>query len=313
MKQEDIFQIMYKYATLGILLVKSDGEILKANPFAEKLFGFETGELKGQGVEILVPDALRFGHTQYRDSYHKKPVEREMCAGLNLYARYKDGKTFPVEISLGYIEMEEEILVITYISDISSRKKSEAALEKEKETAQMYLDIAQQKQIQLNAELEKKVADRTKELKESEATLKKALEREQELNVLKSRFVSMASHEFRTPLSSILSSSELLEMYIESGRLEKSGKNIARIKNSVRNLTGILNDFLSLEKLESSEIKLQTSKINLSDFLKELHEEIKPILRPQQQLILKNAIQNTNSDRPLFTKKYINQLNLQCH
>lgn len=123
-------------------------------------------------------------------------------------------------------------------------------------------------------------------LKESELQLHEALNKEKELGVLKSRFVSMASHEFRTPLSSILSSAELLGMYIEAGKLEKTGKNIKRIKSSVRNLTNILKDFLSLEKLEAGKIEVQNTEIELKDYLEELSEEIQPILRPDQELIL---------------------------
>ena len=123
-------------------------------------------------------------------------------------------------------------------------------------------------------------------LKESELQLHEALNREKELGILKSRFVSMASHEFRTPLSSILSSAELLGMYIEAGKLEKTGKNIKRIKTSVRNLTNILKDFLSLEKLEAGKVEVQNTEIQLKDYLAELSEEIQPILRPDQQLLL---------------------------
>jgi len=126
-------------------------------------------------------------------------------------------------------------------------------------------------------------------LKESELQLHEALNKEKELGILKSRFVSMASHEFRTPLSSILSSAELLGMYIEAGKMDKVDKmnrNINRIKNSVRNLTGILNDFLSLEKLEAGKVEVQNTVIQLTDYLEELSEEIKPILRPNQQLLL---------------------------
>ncbi len=120
--------------------------------------------------------------------------------------------------------------------------------------------------------------------KEAAQQLEVALEKERELGELKSRFVSMASHEFRTPLSSILSSAELLGMYLETGRHEKCEKNINRIKSSVRNLTGILNDFLSLEKLEAGKVQLQRSTFTLQDYLKELQEEIDPILKKDQQL-----------------------------
>ncbi len=142
-------------------------------------------------------------------------------------------------------------------------------------------------------------------LKKSEIQLHEALNKEKELGILKSRFVSMASHEFRTPLSSILSSAELIEMYIQAGRLEKTGKNVLRIKNSVRNLTEILNDFLSLEKLEAGKIEVQKTEINLINFFDELHEEINAILHKDQQFLFKNAVGETIETDPYLLKNIL--------
>lgn len=141
--------------------------------------------------------------------------------------------------------------------------------------------------------------------KQSELQLHEALNKEKELGILKSRFVSMASHEFRTPLSSVLSSAELIEMYIEAGKLEKTGRNIARIKNSVRNLTGILNDFLSLEKLEAGKIDVQKTVIKLDEFFDELSEEIKPILRAEQVLKFNNKVGETIQTDPYLLKNIL--------
>ncbi|MEL6923592.1 MAG: PAS domain S-box protein, partial [Bacteroidota bacterium] len=102
--------------------------------------------------------------------------------------------------------------------------------------------------------------------------LETALASERELGQLKSRFVSMASHEFRTPLSSIMSSVSLIEMYTEKGIHDKNLKHIRRIQSSVNNLTTILNDFLSLEKLESGKVQVKTEQVDIGDFIEELQE-----------------------------------------
>jgi len=81
------------------------------------------------------------------------------------------------------------------------------------------------------------------EQKKSELEIMRSLEKERQLNELKSRFVSMASHEFRTPLGTILSSISLVERYQKNGDIEKGQKHVQRIKNSVQTLTSILNDF----------------------------------------------------------------------
>ena len=145
--------------------------------------------------------------------------------------------------------------------------------------------------------------------KEAAIQLETALQKERELGELKSRFVSMASHEFRTPLSSILSSAELLGMYLELGKHDKCEKNINRIKSSVRNLTGILNDFLSLEKLEAGKVSIQKTTFPLPAYLEELQDEMKPILKKNQQLQISHPnLQEIHTDAHLLTNILINLL-----
>lgn len=172
---------------------------------------------------------------------------------------------------------------------------------------------AENRILSMNTELEKRVSRRTEELaaainqllninkklefeiqerktaedalRKNENALRKAYEREKELNHLKSRFVSMASHEFRTPLSTILSSAELIEAYNESGQDKQRGKHIVRIRSAVNNLTSILNDFLSLSKLEEGKVLSQPVEFMFNDFCTDLLEDILPILKPGQKIV----------------------------
>ncbi len=91
-----------------------------------------------------------------------------------------------------------------------------------------------------------------------------SLERERELNELKSKFVSIASHEFRTPLSTVMSSAALIQQYKDRNELDKVNKHVTRIKSSVNHLTAILNDFLSLGKLEEGKIEVANAKQSTS-------------------------------------------------
>ncbi|HTA84280.1 MAG TPA: PAS domain S-box protein [Bacteroidia bacterium] len=126
--------------------------------------------------------------------------------------------------------------------------------------------------------------------KKSEEEIRKTLEKERQLNELKSRFVSMASHEFRTPLGSILSSTSLIEEYLGQKDTTvdfvrgKSEKHIKRIKSSIANLISILNDFLSLEKLEQDKVELQATVFNIEEFSKEIIEEVQPSLKKEQKI-----------------------------
>ena len=112
------------------------------------------------------------------------------------------------------------------------------------------------------------------ERKQAEEDIRRTLEQEKKLNELKSRFVTMASHEFRTPLTSILSSAELLEHYSHKWSPEKQLKYLSRIQSSVKHMTELLNDVLLLGKADAGQLKLNPIKIDLYQFCKELVEEI---------------------------------------
>lgn len=120
--------------------------------------------------------------------------------------------------------------------------------------------------------------------KEEQEEVKRALEKERELNELKSRFVSMASHEFRTPLSTILTSASLVSRYDQPDHAPKREKHLSRIRNSVRNLTSILDDFLSLDKLETGNIYSHPEPFELPPLIEGLVEEMEVLLQEDQQL-----------------------------
>lgn len=122
--------------------------------------------------------------------------------------------------------------------------------------------------------------------KKAEEHVKDALKKEQHLNELKSRFVSLASHEFRTPLSTVLSSLSLIEKYDKAGIQEKKGKHYKRIRSSVRHLTNILNDFLSLEKVEAGKVNVNPSTFSLRQTVQDWIEQHQEIAKPGQQLVL---------------------------
>ncbi|HET6993234.1 MAG TPA: PAS domain S-box protein, partial [Bacteroidia bacterium] len=257
LESEAGFKVLFECATIGIIVVGRKGEVELANPCAEKLFGYTNTELIGQPLEVLIPDNFRTRHTKHREGYFSNPVPRSMGLGMELFAKAKDGKIFPVEISLGHYELAGKQLAVAFVTDITLRKKAEDELRRSKD------------------ELEKRVEERTQELTE-------ALGREKELSEMKSRFVSMASHEFRTPLSAVLSSASLVEQYARLGQSDKWGKHISRIKSSVKDLTEILNDFLSLEKLESGKVEIEKDQFDLEELAKDVLEQVNNMLKTGQ-------------------------------
>lgn len=124
------------------------------------------------------------------------------------------------------------------------------------------------------------------EQKQAEKDMIHALQKERELNELKSRFVSMASHEFRTPLATILSSVSLISRYANNNDHEKADRHLERVRNSVQNLTSILNDFLSLEKLEKGLIECDPKEFDLIELAKNIKDEILLMAKKGQSINL---------------------------
>jgi PAS domain S-box-containing protein len=289
---------LFEHATEGIIISDKTGRIVKANPSSERLFGYGKGELEGRIIEDLVPKRYKETHARDRDNYNKNPHARSMGKNLDLFGRRKDDSEFPVEISLSYYRQDDETYVIAFIIDITERK------------------IHEEKIVRLNYELEQKVEERTKvlqealiELENSKEQLSVALDAEKELNDMKSRFVTMASHEFRTPLSTILSSTALIQKYNAGPPEEKISKHVQRIKSAVTNMTLILNDFLSAEKLEDGKVHVRKEALNPEDLSREVIGEIQGILKKGQKLQYSHTGNNNAiTDRQMLRNILLNML-----
>jgi PAS domain S-box-containing protein len=270
------FEAIFKYANEGIVIADSQSRILKINPSVLKTFGYDTeSEILGQNIEVLIPKRFQHNHVGHREKYMENPHARSMGLQFDLFAVKKDGVEFPVEVSLSPFKNSLGSFVICFVIDITNRKKAE---ENEKN---------------YRKELEKEVEERTLILKEAIQKLEKtkneldnSLKREQELNSMKTKFISIASHEFRTPLSTILSSLSLMEKYNELNDVEKRNKHNERIKKSIKNLTEILNDILSVNKIEEGKVIINPETFNLNSFVNDLILDLHGLLKPGQKLNL---------------------------
>ncbi|WP_420318550.1 ATP-binding protein [Ekhidna sp.] len=325
----ELLESLFKSSGEGIMLFNKKGEVVMANPRAREMFGYDEDEVLGQKVEKFVPKESQSNHVEYRNSYFKKPEPRRMGIGRDLSGLRKDGTSFPLEISLSYMQHNNEKLVVAFITDISIRKENEQKLEEQRKKLEEYtselekkvkartselehMNLGLQSQIQERKLAEEALKESMEELERTKQEVINSLVKEKELSELKSRFVSMASHEFRTPLTTVLSSANLIAKYTESDQQEAREKHIHRINKSVQNLTNILNDFLSLEKLESGAQKVNFSTVDLNELLQEIVEEMSQNLKKDQDILLNGTAPTIQTDEHILKNILFNLISNAC-
>lgn len=303
---------LFENATEGIILTNGTGSIVMVNPAAERIFGYSAKELIDNPIEVLIPERVRPHHHALRAGFYENPSNRQMGHGRDLYGKRKDGSGIPVEVSLSFYKKDGELFVIAFIVDITERKKQEQSiLDQQAELEKMTHGMRK-----LNAQLEAKVEERTlilkealQKLEESQKDLSEALDKEKQLNEIKSRFVSMASHEFRTPLSTVLSSASLISKYTDEGGQDKRERHIDKIRNSVKHLNDLLEDFLSLGKLDEGKVATQVTSFQLQEFIADIADELKGLLKKGQEIKLRHLGDTvTYSDKKLLKNIIFNLL-----
>ncbi len=134
------FRLIVESVPNGIVITNSMGEIIFLNQEAEKMFGYDHGQLIGQSVEELIPESFRKNHIKYRASFMKEPEVRSMGRGRDLYARRSDGTQFPVEVGLNFVESHTGIFVISTIINITERRKAENLLNESEQRLREIMD-----------------------------------------------------------------------------------------------------------------------------------------------------------------------------
>ena len=274
MERAKLLSAIIENAIDGIITIDNKGIIEHVNPAALKLFGFEIKELVGKNVSALMPQPDKERHDGYIKNYDNTGQKRIIGIGREVIGQRRDGSTFPFRLGVSEVKFSDRKIYTGFIHDLSKHKEDEARIKSYTE------------------ELEDKIRDRTRDLVKLVAELESAKEhvnalfiKEKELNQLKTRFVSMASHEFRTPLSSIQLSATLIDKYTPKQDIENIEKHTGKIKNAVGNLTTILNDFLSLEKLEAGKVEVHPTWFSIINFAEEIVEEMQLISKQDQHII----------------------------
>lgn len=273
-----LLEAIIENAIDGIITIDNMGIVESINPAALALFGFQADEVIGNNISMLMPEPDHSRHDSYISNYKRTGKKKIIGKGREVLGKKKDGTTFPFRLAVSEVFYKNKSIFTGFVHDLTKEKAAEA------------------KVLQHTLELEETVRYRTKhlislvsELEKAKAEVSNSLEKEKELNQLKSRFVSMASHEFRTPLSSVQLSASLIDKYVEQPNIEAVLKHTGRIKGAVQLLNNILNDFLSLEKLETGVVVVNQQNINVVQLAEEITGEMQLICKKNQHIVYQHT------------------------
>lgn len=286
-ESESLHKSVVENSLDGTLIFDKDFDIIYANDEVFNISSYNESELLDFRLEDLVaPETL-------------ENVKNILNDVLN---KVIDSKKFEFDLINRYGEIRNIFASCSFTNDFQGNKALVLQI----------LDItdiksAERRMIEINHELEQRVNERTSQLQETMDDLKveiavrkkaelelqlakeevdNALEKEKELNTLKTRFISMISHEYRTPLTVILTSTYLVEQYYQGEHQEQFNKFLGKIRNSVDTMTQLLEDVLTIGKAESVKSKIIPKKINIIDYIREIIEECKVVDKDKHNFIL---------------------------
>jgi PAS domain S-box-containing protein len=127
-RAEIMFRQLLESAPDAMVIINGEGKIVLVNVLAEQMFGFSRDELLGEPVEIVVPHRYRRGHREYVAKFIETPRTRPMGTNIEIWGLRKDGSEFPAEISLGPLETDQGLMILSAHRDISERNRMEQAL-----------------------------------------------------------------------------------------------------------------------------------------------------------------------------------------
>lgn len=269
-KARDEYCDLFDFAPVGYLILNEKGVINNINLTACHLFGIDRLHIKGKPFSAY----LSKGEANTFFLSLRQAFKTGTLPTLEFKIKRKDNTYFNALMN-GTIDTDQNIngpVCRVAIQDITETRKMEILQEQHED-----LERENTKIEKYNQELEKIVLERTKELSE-------ALESEKDINEMKSAFITIASHELRTPVTIILSSVILMEKFNNKGEYDKIDRHIQRIKSAIKNFTSILDDFLSLEKLERGVVRVKKETFDIMEFMKVLTEEMEGILKPEQHI-----------------------------
>lgn len=132
-ESEFTVRTLLESASQGIVVVDLNGKIVLANRAAEDMFGYRKTELLESPIDNLIPQTLPTRQDKEHRHFFLTPEARSMGVSLNLLGRRKNGKEFPVEVRLSSMQKGQDTLAVAFVTDVSERKRAEAALQESRD------------------------------------------------------------------------------------------------------------------------------------------------------------------------------------
>ncbi len=299
-QREFQLKTLFNNASISILILKGH-VIVDCNPRTEKLFGTSREYLIGNTPIKLSPEYQPDGRTS------ENAAQDYISKALNGQSQVFEWKHFKsngtmcdVEVSLSRVMIKDEFLLQAFLVDISERKENERTITRlNRELELRVIERTQQLEFTLeDLKFENEHRKRTEEeLVKIQDDLLSVLSKEKHLNELKSRFISMVSHEYRTPLTVILSSTYILDTLFIKNDYEPFKKNIEQIRQSIQSLTKLLDDVLIYERPGSKNWQQTFGILEVVSFIRSLVEEIRL---------------SSGKNRNIIINSSVNQIKLEC-
>ena len=223
----------------GVITINDRGIVETFNPAAERLFGYSESDAIGQNVNFLMPEPWESNHDQYIQNYLETGQAKVIGKGREVIGRRQNGTTFPLEISIGKVQVEDRLLFTGILRDITERRIHE---------------------IQINEAMQKAAASK-EEAEQAKIMAESASQ-------AKGQFLAHMSHEIRTPLNAIIGYSQILN---QSHGLEPDQKKaIQTIESSGNGLLELINEVLDYSKIEAGTKELNPKDFDLNELLEGL-------------------------------------------
>ena len=292
-----VFDTLFEAISEAVIVVDEFQKIKVINSSAEKIFGYHQSEILEKPLSILIPKEHKENYENHFNSFLNYEEKRQMGKGDDIYAIRKNKNVFPIEVGLNPFEIQGKKYIMVLVVDVTLQKRKN-------------LEI-----LELNTKLENSVRERTRRLSDTVEKLEKmnkqldeenkkrieaetkaqiTLKKERELNNLKTKFLSMVSHEFKTPLTGISVSTMLLGKYNLTKQQKKRDKYLAIINSKVHYLNSVLNNFLSIEKLDKKGIKYNITTFNLKKVMDEVVTSSNLLFKEGQEIVYISNFDNVS-------------------